>query len=224
MSTKLPIPRKNYLVVAVVLVCMALVALDRLITFPLLRELVNTLWSWVIVLAACALLLGAVHVMIVHLRRVIAGSRSWANSMILVATALVVFVLGLLGPSGSESPFVEWVFDSILWPGLATLFALLAFFTVAAAYRYLRIGGPSLEPAETERVRPLYQGGGWMLAGAVFFLLLQTPLIHDWLPPAATGFAGWVLDVPAMATLRGALLGSSIALVVMGMRLALLKG
>lgn len=236
--SNVPALRTNYLVVLIVLACVTLIAADRVWSVPLLRSLTAELWTWVMILAACAALLGVVNVLVVHLRRVVVGTRSWANSLILVATALVVFVMGLLGPGGSRGLFAEWVFDSILSPGMATLFAMLAFFTAAAAYRYLRIGGsaPQTDPdaattnvAGADAIRDpesappsqAYQGGGWMLAGALLFLLLQMPMLNAVLPPAGVAFAGWVLDVPAMATLRGALVGGSVAIMVLGLRLAL---
>ncbi|MEX1019549.1 MAG: hypothetical protein WDZ49_07820 [Litorilinea sp.] len=223
MST-VPVPRTNYLILTIVVVCVLLIAGERLLALPVLRSLTNGLWQWVIILAACAMLLGVFNVLVVHARRVLAGSRSWANSLILVATALAVFVMGSIGPGGSRGAFAEWIFGAILAPGMATLFALLAFFMVAAAYRYLRIGGLSSAPlggatGATAIQASATQGGGWMLSGALLFLLLQTPMLNAILPPAVVGFAGWVLDVPAMATLRGVLLGGSIALLLMGIRL-----
>jgi hypothetical protein len=241
--SNVPALRTNYLVVLIIVACVTLIAADRVWSVPLLRSLTAELWTWVMILAACAALLGVVNVLVVHLRQVVVGTRSWANSLILVATALVVFVMGLLGPGGSRGLFAEWVFDSILAPGMATLFAMLAFFTAAAAYRYLRIGGSApqtdtddattddgttnvagadaIRDPESAPPSQAYQGGGWMLAGALLFLLLQMPMLNAVLPPAGVAFAGWVLDVPAMATLRGALVGGSVAIMVLGLRLAL---
>lgn len=211
--------RKNYLVVGLVLLCALMVTGDRVVAWPLLRSLTTTLWSWVLILGACAILLGVGNVLVVHCRRVLAGGPAWAYSLVLVATALAVFVMGLLGPGGSRSPFAEWVFGAVLVPGMGTLFALTAFFLAAAAWRFLRIESVPADGAQGPNRRA--QGGGWMLAGATLFLLLQTPMLNAVLPAPVMGFAGWVLDVPAMATLRGVLLGGSLALVFMGLRLAL---
>lgn len=233
--------RRNYIVVGIVVACVLLIAADRIWSLPLLRALTAQLWLWVLVLAAAAALLGVFNVLVVHLRRVVEGTRSWANSLILVATALAVFVMGLLGEGGSRSLFAEWVYLHILSPGLATLFAMLAFFTLAAAYRYLRISPTTLDgaagnggdsggetapsaQATTERSPASHssaiEGGGWMLAGALLFLILQMPMLNAVLPVGMSSFAGWVLDVPAMAVFRGVLLGGSIALVLTGVRLA----
>ncbi len=87
----------------------------------------------------------------------------------------------------AESSLTEWLFDAIIAPGQATLFALLAFFMIAAAYRLLR--GRN--------------GGGWMLA-ALLMLTAQALQPACGCRPASLAFAGWTLDVPVMATLRGA--------------------
>ena len=57
-----------------------------------------------------------------------------------------------------------------------------------------------------------------MLAGVLIIMLVQIPVLGTWLPPALAGVASWMLDVPGMATLRGAILGTGIAVVVVGVR------
>src|SRR5690242_16801919 len=88
------------------------------------------------------------------------GVAGWPHSLALVATLVAVFVAGLLNANGVRGPIVEWIFDSVIAPGQATLFALTAFFMAAAAFRWLRIGRA---------------GGGWMLVGALLILLAQMP-------------------------------------------------
>ena len=75
-----------------------------------------------------------------------------------------------------------------------------------AAYRFLRIGRP---------------GGVWMLAGAAIVLLAQIPVANALLPSGFSVLAGWVVDVPGMAALRGVLLGSSFALLMVAFRFLL---
>jgi hypothetical protein len=186
------------MVVAVVAVTVLVLGLDRMGMAPL-RGLATELYSWALILGAFALLLGALNVGWVHLRRIQNGQAGWGQSLALVVTMLVVFVSGLLSPAGARSPLVEWLFDSLLAPAQAMLFALLAFFMAGAAYRFLRVGRP---------------GGAWMLAGVLLVLAVQMPLAHSLLPPTAGALVGWVVDIPGMAALRGVLLGSSFALLV----------
>lgn len=197
--------RPNYLVLAVLTVTVVILGLDRL-GLPLLRAAAVQLYLWAVVLSAFALLLGVANVGWVHLRRVLAGQAGWQHSVALLAALLVFFAAGMVSPTGARSPMVEWLFDSIIAPGQASLFALLAFFMAGAAYRFLRVGRP---------------GAAWLLAGAALVLLVQMPAAHALLPANLAALVGWVLDVPAMAALRGVLLGSSFALAVIAFRFLL---
>jgi hypothetical protein len=76
----------------------------------------------------------------------------------------------------------------------------------AAAYRYLRIGRP---------------GGVWLLAGVLLVFAVQMPIAHTLLPDAFANLIGWLVDVPIMAALRGALLGSSFAVIMIAVRFLL---
>ena len=58
-----------------------------------------------------------------------------------------------------------------------------------------------------------------MLVGTLIVLLAQWPLATQWLPPAYAQATFWLVDAPVMAALRGVLLGSGIALLVVGLRL-----
>lgn len=183
----------------------ALLALDRAQVFgTALRATANGLFAWAIVLGGVALLLGAINVAWVHLRRVQAGAPDWIGSLALLVTLFVVLAAGLVDPAGTANPLVEWLFDAIIAPGQATLFALLVFFMAAAAYRYLRIGRP---------------GGAWLLAGALLMMFSQLPAASGWLPTGVADFTVWLLEQPGMAALRGALLGSSLALALVGLRM-----
>jgi hypothetical protein len=165
-----------------------------------------TIYEWGMLLSAFALLLGAINVTWVHVRRVMAGSEGWLQSLLLVVTLVVVFVTGLFSTTGVRSPLVELLFDTIIAPGQATLFALLVFFMASAAYRYLRVGRP---------------GGLWLLFGVLMIFAVQMPVANALLPTALTNLVNWLVDVPAMSALRGALLGSSFALVIVAIRFLL---
>jgi hypothetical protein len=193
-------------ILALVLVtgCFVVILLERTGLAPQLRSLTTVLYSWTVLWAAFALLLGVANVVLVHLRRIYSGQRQWIGSLVLLVAFFAVFLTGLFDARGATAPAVEWFFDAIIAPGQATIFALLAFFTAAAAYRYMRIGR---------------RGGAWMLAGALAIFVAQMPVI--WLPPAAQTALNWLLSHPVAATFRGVLLGSSLALVLIGVRFLL---
>jgi hypothetical protein len=196
----------SYLLLLIVVGCFAVIVLDRVFGVPVLRQMSTALYQWTIVLAAVALLLGVANVALVHVQRIYAGGRDWGNSLLLVVVLLTVFIAGLVEPNGATGEVVEEIFDAIIAPGQASLFALLAFFMAAAAYRYLRIGRP---------------GGAWMLAGALVIFVVQTPASASMLPPTFGPIVNWLLIEPVTATVRGVLLGSSLGLVIVGLRFLL---
>lgn len=186
--------------------CFILIALDRAGVTPFLHEIVAALYQWLILLASFALLFGIAHLLVIHLRRIQSGQTDWTYSLVLVTACSAILVAGLLQPSGVTSPTVEWIFSILIAPGQATLYALLFFFMAAAAYQYLRL---------------TYPAGRWMLVGALIVLVAQMPATYNVLPFAVGEWVGWLLQVPVMATVRGALLGSTLALLVFGLRFLL---
>jgi len=205
--------RTNWLFVLLFLVALIFVGVTRLDGVPMATLLRETGFEWVIILAGVALLLGVVNVIWFHIRRILKGERDWMLSLALLAVLTAVVGTGLLSPAGMVSPLLEWIFDALIAPGQAALYAMLVFFMAAAAFQYLRVGR---------------RGGTWMLLGFLLVLLVQTPF-----DAAALGLGGtmgrladaarWFLDAPVMAALRGVLLGSALALLVTGCRFLLGK-
>jgi hypothetical protein len=177
---------------------------DRIGIAPDLTGALSVGYQWLMLLAGVALLIGVVNVLALHLWRIQTGRRDWVLSLVLVAVLVAVFVAGVVSPAGANGPLLNWVFDALVAPSQAALFSLLVFFMAAAAFRYLRVTRP---------------GGAWMLAGALIVLLAQWPVATQWLPPAYVQATFWLVDAPVMAALRGVLLGSGIALLVVGLRL-----
>lgn len=183
--------------------CFTLISLDHSELIPSIHIWVIALYEWFLILSAFSILLGVINVFYSHLVRIAVGQTEWGYSLALVAVGLATLVAGLIQPAGVTSPTVEWIFDALLAPGQATLYALIIFFMVAAAFRFLRVTTP---------------GGGWMLAGVLFMLIVQMPASSTFLPPSVGETMRWLLDVPIMATFRGALLGSALGLFIVGVR------
>lgn len=196
----------TYVFTVIVAFAFLLIALDRTAVVPRLHGLVIVFYEWVLLLTSVALLLGVAHLLATHLRRIQNGQQDWRYSLILVTACSAVFVAGLLQPAGVTSPTVDWIFTTLIAPGQATLYALLFFFMAAAAYQYLRLTTPA---------------GRWMLAGALVMLLGQMPATYNLLPTNYGAWVGWLLQVPVMATLRGAILGSTLAFLFFGVRFLL---
>lgn len=164
----------------------------------------GALYEWALLLAGFALLLGTVNALWHHLLRVHRGQREWLFSLLLLIVFALVFGSGTISPQGTAGPLSEWVFDAVLAPGQATLYALTGIFLVSAAYHYLRFDRP---------------GGLWMAAGALLALLVQTPYTYQLLPDGLVAVFDWLLVWPVTAALRGLLLGGALAVLFIGIRL-----
>ncbi|MFC2031526.1 hypothetical protein ACFLWA_12470 [Chloroflexota bacterium] len=174
---------------------------------PLLNEISAYLVGTTVIIAAFALFLGLANVLRVHGRKIQQRQPGSIYSVVLIAVLLLVLALGLppypWAPSGSSHPLVRWIFENVQAPIQASLSALLAFFVLRAAYRLLRMRN-------------------WestvMLLVALVVLIGQ---VSVGLVPVLAGIKDWVLAVPAMAGVRGILLGVALGAVLTGLRVLL---
>lgn len=203
------LPRRSFrtwITLGIIVVCFGAVLLDRTgfgAQFNGFAPATNLLYGWAVVLAAVVLLLGAINLLWVHIKRIQHGYAGWWQSLLLVVAMAGVLIAGLVNPSGDRSPLVEWTFDALLAPGYAALFALLAFFTAVAIYQQIAVRSRSAP---------------WVLIGLLAATLAQMPAARALLPPGFSDAAVWFADVPLTATLRGALIGVAIAMVVVAVR------
>lgn len=156
------------------------------------------------VVAAFALVLGMVNVLTVHLGKLYGREKGWGYSMVLLGALFFTLALGFL-TGGPTSAWVQDLFETVLFPLEATLFSLLAFFVVTAAYRAFRVKS--------------FETGLFVIFG-ILVLLGQVPvgaMLWDQLPV----IRDWVLDVPALAGARGILLGVALGTAATGLRVLL---
>ncbi|MFC2016072.1 hypothetical protein ACFLUM_03985 [Chloroflexota bacterium] len=167
----------------------------------------SALIGTVVIVAAIALFLGLINVLQVHLRKIRERPSDRLFSLVLITAMLVVLVAGLpqfrSGASGPSQPIVQWIFEYIQVPIQASLSGLLVFFVVTAAYRLLRVRNTQ---------------STLMLITALFVLVGQVTV---GLVPVLPGIRDWILDVPAMAGVRGILLGVALGALLTGIRLLL---
>jgi hypothetical protein len=156
------------------------------------------------IVAAFALVLGVVNVLTVHLNKVYSRDKGWGYSMLLLGAMFFTLGVGFL-TGGPGSAQVQEIFESVLFPLEATLFSLLAFFVVTAAYRTFRVKS--------------FETGLFVIFG-MLVLLGQVPVgtrLWDQLPV----IKDWVLEVPALAGARGILLGVALGTAATGLRVLL---
>lgn len=176
-------------------------------SIPLLDAIGVYFIDMAIIIAAFALFLGLINILRVHARKIREPGAAKYFSFVLLLAMFIVLVLGLRPIPGQAwgpaQPGVQWIFEHVQAPIQASLSALLVFFIVTAAYRLFRIR--NVESA-------------LMLIVALLVLLGQVTV---GLVPVLPQLRDWILNVPAMAGVRGILLGVALGMLLTGIRLLL---
>lgn len=193
--------RRQLIPVAVAIGVGLIVLLGQFISNATLDQIVGALVGWGAIVAAFALLLGLVNVILFHTGRVIARHAQMPFSILILLSALIVFLLVL--PSGGASAASFWVLRYIYQPLEASFLALLVFFIATAIYRALRMR--TWEMA--------------LFALSAFIVLVGSVPFMQVLPPIFPAAKEWVVNVPTVAGMRGILLGVALGIIATGLRL-----
>lgn len=178
---------------------------------PVVASAVQIIWSF-------ALLLGVWNLFQIHGRAVRKHTAGWYNSAAFFVAFGAILIAGLAKDAAQNAKTADALFN-ILFRGFltsmeATMFSLIAFYIVSAAYRAFRI-------RSTEAVL--------MMAAAAIIMLALVPVgavITDWLP--RTGFLSafrlenvgyWLLVSPNMAAQRAIAFGVAVGALAMGLRI-----
>lgn len=155
--------------------------------------------SWAAIITAFALFLGFANVVSVHWSRIRTQKPGAVYSIVLLISLFGTLAFGLGGPLSANGQFI---FNYILQPLEATLFALLALFIATAAFRAFRVRN-----METF----------FFVLFALIVLLGQVPVsIYLW--PEFPVIKDWILNVPTLAGVRGILLGVALGVIATGLR------
>ncbi len=177
--------------------------------------------SLVSLLAAWAVLAGALNLILVHARKLSNQAPGWVYSLALVLSFFGLIAANLAAPfvgwgRGAANAANAWVYTYLLSAGGAALSGLIAFFLVFAGYRLLR------QP----RNRPPSLMVVVFIVSAVVALLALSPWPIGALNPVVGGATlrdvlHTLTQVPVTAGARGLLLGIGLGAVATGLRVLL---
>jgi len=168
-------------------------------------------------LGGMTLTLGILSLLRVHGRNVVRLRSGWYNSLALLAAMVAMVVFGLMERYGA-SPIAKKVFD-VLFTGMlinmdATMFSLIAFYIVSAAYRAFRIR--SVEATI-------------LMAAAFLVMLAQVPVglaLTAWIPRDGMlaslrleVMKEWLLTVLNAAALRAIAFGLGVGGLAISLRI-----
>ena len=157
----------------------------------------NELADWVIIVSAFAVGLASVNLFRIH-GDIIARQRpGWFNSLTLLVAIIVFAVVGIFARFGGAGFFADLnqdLYDSIIAPLGAAMFAILAFYIASSAYRAFRMR--SLEASV-------------MLFAAILVMLGKAP-IGELLWNQFPEIADWLLNIPNTVGQRAIMIGAAI--------------
>ncbi len=211
----------------ITIVTLAVTLATYIVPVPALTGIRPYLVQVAIIVAAFAMILGGLNLIAVHGSRVFRQRPGWFYSLVLLLVLVVVVAFGLfqgLAALARGQNLVRdvlaggtmmWIYQYVLLPIQASLAALLPFFLAYAAYRTIRVRRTS---------RALLGAVTFMLT-AIFVLLGQVPLfgqiqlfgqstVGQWLQ----SLSEWIVRVPAMAGMRGIVLGVALGITATALR------
>lgn len=175
------------------------------------------------IIAVFAFFLGGGNLLRTHLQKVYNKRTQWGYSVVTLVAFLSMLTVGLLksgnpdGIAGNLTASQSWfqiLFNNVMSPLGASMYALLAFFVASASYRAFR--------AKNREATIL-------LIAAFIILLGRTPfgtMVTSWAPTSfdvlqIPNMAIWVMNGPNLAGQRAILIGIGLGVVSMSLRIIL---
>jgi hypothetical protein len=141
----------------------------------------------------------------VRVYRRIAGYRDYDTKIEVGAGAVATIDLDPAMLWGTQGRVYVWLYDHVFAPCNATMFALLAFFVVSAAFRAFRMRNVEAT----------------LLLGAAIILMLAAAPMGAWLSDDLTDVGQWILDIPNNAGRRAIMMGAAIGAIATSLRIIL---
>jgi len=160
---------------------------------------------WILILLALATFVGVISLALTHGKNVMNRSKGWYFSVITIVLLVIMALVGLplaeIG-LGAQNPVYLFLYNNMLQPLSGTMYAIIAFFIAAAAFRAFRARN-----VEASIV---------LLAG-ILMVCSNAPLFTVFWPPFKT-IGNWIFAVPNMATNRAITIGAALGLVALAVR------
>ena len=162
------------------------------------------------IIAGAAFLLGVINLSQVNLPRIMERKEDWFYKFVMLASMTGMMIIGFWeGPERMETGMIyKWLFDFVLIPLNATMFALLAFYIASAAFRAFRARNAEATV---------------LLIAACIVMLARVP-IGEQIPffgEYLSHFQNWLMDVPNVAARRAIFVGAALGAIATGVRILL---
>lgn len=175
---------------------------------PALASLKSNLDTWYLAVAAWTTAVGMVNLAQIHGRRASQKREGWAYSVWLMVCMFGMLAASVLIFKSPNHNGWKFMYNQLIAPMNATVYATLVFYIGSAAYRSFRMR--SME-------------AGILLAVAAIMMLGRVPLGAMLLRgnPALGKMADWLLSVPNTAGMRGIQIGACLGGLATALRIML---
>jgi hypothetical protein len=171
--------------------------------------------DWFSIIAACAIWMGVLNLFKLSVQQIISRKGDWWYSVIIVGCIILMAVVGFsAGEAYNDNAAFSFLYNSVYNPLSSTMYAMLAFFVASASYRAFRA-------KNTEATI--------LLVAAFIILLGRTALgvlLTNWIPAQLSvlqipNLAIWIMNGPNLAGQRAIMIGISLGVISMSLRLLL---
>lgn len=175
---------------------------------PLLKTIKDTLDEWYLVIGAYMILVGTINLTQIHGRRIRAKREGYAYSAWLLICLYGMMFFGIFIAKNANHIGWKFMYNQVIAPMNATVYATLVFYIGSAAYRSFRMR--SMEATI-------------LLFSAVIMMLGRVPLGRLLLGgrPYFDQMADWILNVPNSAGMRGIQIGACLGGLATALRIML---
>lgn len=191
---------RKYYPTAILIIFGVFSLLSYYIDIPVVENVASTSRTWVVIISAFMVLLGALNVFRTHVQRTISKRENWLLSGWLIFVFSIMIVIGLL--QGTGSPNYKSIYNALYVPLAQSIVGTLGLFLVSAAYRAFKIR--SLE--------------GLIFFIGAFLIAIRQASVGPLLWPGFETIGNWVTLWPSIGTMRGVTIGLAIGTVAISLR------
>lgn len=187
------------------------------------KDIYMNILDWIAIIGAFAFILGLGSIIRHHIDKIRRKKEHWPYSWVTLIAIVMTAIIGLGGGMEGKGPLpvsfpivtsagarvisysIQTIYENIMAPLGATMFALLAFFMASAAYRAFR--ARSFEAT--------------LLLIAAFVVMIGILPLGNSISPFLPKFAQWIMDVPNVAGQRGILFGVALGMLATALKIIL---
>ena len=186
-----------------------IVTFEYFATVPTLTSISMEFQKWGTILVTFTMTISSANLLLIHGKNISQRKSAWPYSVLLIISFAFMMVLGIWSgfftKEGLLHPYYNFMVREVQYPINVSMYGLLGFYIVSAAYRAFRARGIDATLV--------------LVAGAIV-MLGQAPIgevIWNQFP----NLRQWIMNVPTVAGSRALILGTSIGAFSMAIRVLL---